>query len=896
MALDLSQTKQYGRATLDIQSGLGGVRSVTATIGGTTYPQAHLSTNSLTVTITESTSGVSPPGGTWYVAIVPDDTDIAGVLTSGSVIDSASLGVGGSLAASVPLTHDGRVGTVRIVLAAGDNAARAQNPAGTNTGGTSPEFHIDSDAAANTARGGFAPTRDAAEIGSWHRNAEGGFVSITGDNFRYGQQLQIDGSLNATPINPKSIAVGIGPNSNTTSPTKFADVQVSGGGLASAVANIDTDFTSSPSDYFGLIGVNNTFGRSTTSTAQLPGLYATGTAPTGLSTSQRAWVTFGSPLDSKADAGTTTVGSGISINSVQSYAESGRTNLSAGFTRSDGSMAPNDTPYLRAVIHDAYGSPLLSTNITMAVLDSDGTQENSQALVTDGSGQIDWSYVISTSHKGFSRFKKTSPDNPDSLGTHDGLFQAYRPAGSKTNQYPGPLLTTATRSFAGNQPARAKDVRLTGRAYGTKEPQNVVADVFGVSSEIIIEGMWSGNTTDRSDDVNGSPLGPIARSKVTAAGSFALKTCSLVNEGAFGVADAATHNPSDIWGRPFQNHAFVGARSLYDSTNVAVLDAGSALTASENLDDPLGYSIHGNDTQTYDLVSAPSDAATYYYYQAFAGSPGQRDTYSFTSTSNRGFTSDIGLYGYKRQVIEYSIVRDDLAMVAAMSNAQPAVNSATTGIVTAVQILPDNTLLPSTFDGAPRYVIHEVTGAGIPLSIVADGECDLIAGSEDYEFSYTPTSPGTYGVTIFGKVAGSRPTPGRTSFSSGFDTDIKLLVVPSVLQSDPTLVRRYTIKVAKGVGANLNDINPDSAPRYYVLGSPQTGKIEVLATGLAIAIGAEPTPDWEFDVTVPLGYESVKVYVTAEVGGAPVIGGDVQAIQIGYQFDAVAFAAGIPFK
>ena len=130
------------------------------------------------------------------------------------------------------------------------------------------------------------------------------------------------------------------------------------------------------------------------------------------------------------------------------------------------------------------------------------------------------------------------------------------------------------------------------------------------------------------------------------------------------------------------------------------------------------------------------------------------------------------------------------------------------------------------------------------------------------------------------------------------DPSTKLLVVPEVVQSDPTLIRRYTIRTVRiTTDLQLVAVNPDEAPTVWVLGVPSGGgALEEITTGSATAIGAEPTPNWFFDVTVPQGYSAVKIFATASVNGSQIIGGDVQGLQIGFEFDAVDFAAGIPFK
>lgn len=158
-------------------------------------------------------------------------------------------------------------------------------------------------------------------------------------------------------------------------------------------------------------------------------------------------------------------------------------------------------------------------------------------------------------------------------------------------------------------------------------------------------------------------------------------------------------------------------------------------------------------------------------------------------------------------------------------------------------------------------------------------------------------------------VDGVDPSIGFTGDSGNFgyfeqpisfialDSSIKLIMTSDIVQSDPTLVRRFAIKVLRVTADNqFVDVEPDSAPVYAVYSQPATGALTLLDEGLATAIGAEPTPDWEFNVTIPADAKMIKAFAIAKVNGSRTIGGDVQPIQVGFEFDAVGTLTGLQFK
>lgn len=129
------------------------------------------------------------------------------------------------------------------------------------------------------------------------------------------------------------------------------------------------------------------------------------------------------------------------------------------------------------------------------------------------------------------------------------------------------------------------------------------------------------------------------------------------------------------------------------------------------------------------------------------------------------------------------------------------------------------------------------------------------------------------------------------------DSSIATLMTSEVIQSDPTLVRRFVLKVVRVTADDqFADVAPDAAPIYAVYTQSASGPMTLVASGSAIPIGGSPTANYEFNVTMPLGVSAVKVIAFSKVNGSRTIGGASQPVQVGYTFDAVAFAAGLPFK
>lgn len=169
----------------------------------------------------------------------------------------------------------------------------------------------------------------------------------------------------------------------------------------------------------------------------------------------------------------------------------------------------------------------------------------------------------------------------------------------------------------------------------------------------------------------------------------------------------------------------------------------------------------------------------------------------------------------------------------------------------------------------------------------------------------TTTQRATFSLTAVGSVpdAGFTADVGNFGYLAqlmGFiaiDTSSKIVLHSEVVQSDAGLSRRFTIKLFRITADDqFVDLNPDAAPLYVVYsqstaaGTPMTQ----IVSGTATPIGALPTPNWEFFVTMPTsGVRGIRVFTVAKVNGSRVIGGSEVSVQIGYEFDALGTFVGI---
>ncbi len=810
-------TIRYGESSLTISS-LGNTRTVTVTHQGGAYPGCHVSTTNITLNVAESTTGLTPPGGVWGVAVVEDGGEANQNYTVGGVVMAyTALGNGGSLPSTINLTGLNKGGHYRIVLMAGDTAGRAQSAAGTDTGGLSAEYHLDSDG--GSTRGGLAPTASGQVAGAAGHRVIVSAVTPTAGNWKYGQTNQIAvsvrpaGSTGSAIINPKQFKVALSVDTGgDTRPDGVYRITPNTTGDATATGiRVDTDFSQAIGGvgHYTQIGLNNRLGDSTTPAAESASDYSIGTVE-GVTTSQRSAYVFATTGHAPGLTFTDTnrvrktnadvaISSGIQIfedagkvtAGVITHQTSARTTRQDIYKRTGPTNLANARPYMRTFVFDGFGNPLTNTAVTGNVLRTvNDSNENSQSLTTDANGRIQWNYTLAATAPAFNRYVKASASRvanghvaagPDSTTSWAYNFAFGNPQDPTT--YPGPF------------PGYPRDVQIVGRVFGSKEPTVRDVAVFGVNSEPSIESVWTGSLTAANLDVNGVPQGAGKRGQQLGAGSLKAKLTSKLDPASLRVTTLGRHALRDGAGREISvtSDNWYLASAAFNDTLDAIHDPAGALNDSQTkLENSIGYNPNNNSMGT---IAPPTDPASIKYFLAAADTTAQRNTFDMTVSGVDpvvGFTSDSGNFGYAQQVVSFE-----------------ALDSSIVGILTSESV-----------------------------------------------------------------------------------------------QADPTLTKRFKFKAVRiaadaelNPDTGFNGVATDGPPVYAVFIQPNNGgAIEQLEAGTMMPIGGQPTPDWEFDVTIPLGYKMAKVFATARVNGSPIIGGAKQPVQIGYDFDGVGTFVGFHYK
>lgn len=310
-----------GIASLTITSATG-TRTVTVVHEGQAAGKAgcYIEGPGFVCTVAESTTGAAPPTGIWNVYVVEDNIDVsnnyettdAGGTLSTSVLACFALGTGGALPAHASLGAGTGVnaailkgGTYRMVLTAGDTAARSRRIAAvTDTGVTSSQFHQDSDGgSANGTLGATGSLRDIGGCGrriAWTARGSSGSSGGSG-RFRYRDTMTLTGSLRPVDagstalINPKAIKIALSTNaSGATRPDGvYRPTPNTTGDFSQGSIPIDTDFgqTLGGTNHYYQIGVDDVLGDSTTPAGEQAGIWSTGTV-VGLANTELAWCVF----------------------------------------------------------------------------------------------------------------------------------------------------------------------------------------------------------------------------------------------------------------------------------------------------------------------------------------------------------------------------------------------------------------------------------------------------------------------------------------------------------------------------------------------------------------------------------------------------------------------------
>lgn len=765
------------------------------------------------------------------VALVEDATDVAGRYVVGGALQPGVLcykDLGDEAAPPATTTFgDGsgsavlnpaitKAGTFRLVVIVANTAANAQD-INAVVGGATSNFHFDSDN--NNASGTLnTTTADLHEDGAYARRAIVTAVTPTPSaNWRYGDTPSVavtiqPSSSGTTMINPKNIKFALSTNSSgSTRPKATRNIAVNTSGVANSGAyNIDTDFAANDTAHFHQLAVNAELGDATTPTGEKPALFqAPLPSVSGLSTSQLSWVIFntdghvsgfeneaaGDVDHVRSSTATLHIASGIRIYKdsagatagVGSFSSSAYTTIQDLFKRTGAVNTTDAIPFLEAYLRDGYGGVLNAVDVTATVRTQDGsdTVENTNStLTTDSNGRIRWNYTISASHAAFNRFVKPAATRvtgshvstgPDSVASPPATFSNI--GGSGDSDYDPPF------------PAYPKKVRIAGREYGSLEPTGTngtgsadVSSVFGANSEVHLDSIWTGLTTSALLDSNGVPTGPATRSQTLGAGSLRAKTTSLINESTGRVINVGEFNPKTVGGKSYDlagAEVLKGRRAVYNSTTDAVIDAGTDFSPAGafDLDASLGYATTTNNN-SLDTIAPPIDPATMSYYNGFADTSAVRGTFTLTSLSDVGFTSDSGNYGHKVQAITFYAVDLSLKVIVVSDRSQGAPNDSRRITCKVIRVLPDNTVTDAIPDIPLKFfVFAQDADAGDPLELIGEGSADPIPGpgedTADWEFTVTPPiAAKAVKIYVTGSVGGSRiPDGGELQIQVGWTFD-----------------------------------------------------------------------------------------------------------------------------
>ncbi len=251
--------------------------------------------------------------------------------------------------------------------------------------------------------------------------------------------------------------------------------------------------------------------------------------------------------------------------------------------------------------------------------------------------------------------------------------------------------------------------------------------------------------------------------------------------------------------------------------------------------------------------------------------------------------------------------------------------------------------IPTDLSGAEflegRRALWDITagalidaGTNLGTAIRLDTPLGYAAGTNSLDTIGAPSDPSSFAYYQAWKdtVQGNEATEDASGFllttditNVGFQTDtgnfgyfrqsvawvnpdlsLSLKLTPRVVQSDPSLTVRHGIKVFRVTAdayltpaTGFVDVHPDEAPIYVVYGLNADGSQTQISQGSSTPLGTpSTTADYYFDVVVSSAYFAISVFVSARVSGSPVAGGSQSFLQVGYTFDAVAFATGLPFK
>lgn len=882
----------------------GATRTVGLSYGGGNWPDNYVESSSFSVTVSDNTSGASPPSAFYIIALVEDAVDVSGnyvTATGGSTLSTGVLavlnlgqnptagtytignglnGAGGSDSRNAALS---KFGTFRIVISAGNTLNAALR---VSDGGGAGAFHHDTDA--NDASGaGNLVTSSIFQSGAGGVKCKLTSATRTSGNWGYGTgtitasftfKSAIDGtSAPYTNASLKDMKVCWSTDSGVTTPVKKQSDTISSTGVIDIPAtNIDTDWGQAigGTSYYTEIAVGQNFGDATTPAGEKAALYAVASTDAGdnermayvfanttqtspyvnsSDTNRRIRTNTADQLASSAiqsfqNTGLTTAGVGV-------FSSSGRTTAQTVFKRTGAVNATNAVPYLRVYVADAYTAALPNTkSLLMTVRTPTGDSdvlEDTQTLTTGGgTGNVDWNYTIANNDAAFNRYVKSGTTRVSGSHVATGPDNPDSPAAR--------ITLTATATTVGTSQASPSNTLIVTSATSFSPGMLVNINRAGGSQEYArITDIASNTLTLAATTTSAHSAGETVELAVP----VYQKDVRIV-----GNAFAGTKEPTSRTTMVFGVNSGILFEDMWTGDSAsATLDGNGVPTGSGKREQTLG-----------------------------AGSLKAKVTTLISEGNVKVVT--VGEYNPK----DAAGNNIDLAGAEVLAGRRALWN-----VTTATADDPGTNLSNSFNLDTP---LGYATGAGSLDTITAPSDPSSLA----YYQAYKDTANGNEATE---DASGFLLTTDSTNV--GFQTDlgnfgwfrqpvnfvaadltIAIIVTPKVAQSNPTLTQRFGAKVIRVTADDtIVDVHPDNAPVYSVYGLNTDGSQTLITNGSATAIGTpSTTADYYFDVTIPTGYGAVKIVAFAKVNGSRTPGGDTAVVQIGYQFDSLGFLAGFPQK
>lgn len=673
-----------------------------------------------------------------------------------------------------------------------------------------------------------------------------------------------------TCVNPKQVrAATMTPATATTSAgidSKTHTVLTNGQPSTAQTYFIDRSYPTLVTNHVLRMYVGPSGGQSSTLLAEQPNLLNRGIAENIPTASDRAWICFVSSTiaggltyknNYAIESASFQIGSGVKFcptadpisQNVLTFDSPAYTTQRELFCRQPSAGSFLDNVYFECYAFDAFNTTINNISFLTEILrHTDDALEDSQTVVSDSNGRLRWNYQIASSDIAFNRFKKTTPDDPNSA----------------------PVTFTGS-PLAGPHPAYGKHVKITGaQAGGSPQPTaTTFSNAFGVNSEIHAGGIWTGGRADAAINANGAPTGAFSRSKILGSGNLRYKLCSaldvltgqLVNDDASALTsvdgvelDASSNNIVQSIASFERNDNTVENSPASASVTLTTIDCYGTTPAN-------GFELKesSGDGRDLNLCIGFSRSTTVRDSFVLSGDPENTvDGWDIGTVGNGniGFTTDTNNYGYYVETVSFVENVPDLEILAASSkiNVSPGESIKITakcvkhfdnGVI--LEVLPDEALYikicrtNENVGDALEIYVEDVMTAIDPV----DGN------SSDWEYIYTPDHDHmAYVITITGTVNGSRMQSGRTSFQAGVASSDFLLVAgagdPSNEGTHWTLGSKIVVGAALSDGVNQIVVDENSGKLSVIRFDPATASLEGLGSDLTWSTILEGNPLYQF--------------------------------------------------